>query len=107
MDQPLSIKDERAPEDVKASINHLFSSHLGISFVSYCVKQQLEVRYSICRNLLALLYVLLERQEENWGSVEAIRSVCMVEIVVLTQAYYVLVWLSDLPALGILNLLVY
>ncbi|GLV44727.1 Nucleoporin 160kD [Carabus blaptoides fortunei] len=43
------------------SINHLFSSELGISIISECLQQQAVVRFSISRNLLLLQNILLER----------------------------------------------
>lgn len=104
LDAEVPPSAKKLPEDLRTSINHLFSSHIGISFASNCLKQQAVVRYSVCRNLLALIYILLEKREENWNSLEAIRSVCLVEIVVLAQAYHVVVWLTNLPALPILQM---
>lgn len=59
-------------------------------------------RFAICRNLLLISNILLERKELSWNVLEAIRSVCTPEIVVLTQAYYIIVWVSGLPALSFL-----
>ncbi|KAJ8972546.1 hypothetical protein NQ314_000133 [Rhamnusium bicolor] len=55
--------------------------------------------FQICRNLLLICNILLNSKELEWGVLEAIRSVCTPEIVVLTQASYVMLWLSGLPAL--------
>lgn len=93
------VHPEDSDDDIKASINHIFTSQLGVSMVSGCLRQQIQVRFTICRNLLLISNILLERRELDWNVLEAIRSVCTPEIVVLTQANYVMVWLSGLSAL--------
>lgn len=101
MDKQVEVIDENSmSKDVQMSLNHLFSSSLGVSLASKSLKQQASLRFSICRNLLALQNILLEK--ERWNKLEAIRSVCMPETVVLTQAYYILVWFSDLSSLPVL-----
>ncbi|KAI4461367.1 nuclear pore complex protein [Holotrichia oblita] len=89
---------EKIPAELQVSIDHLFSSQLGISFASQCLKQQLQTRFTISRNLLALQTIILKIKKENWNFVEAVRSVCIPETVVLIQAYKVMTWLSDLTA---------
>lgn len=86
-------------DDVQPSINHIFTSHLGISTVAGSLRQQAQMRFTICRNLLLICNILLERSELDWNTLEAIRSVASPEIVVLTQANYVMIWLSSLTAL--------
>ncbi|CAH0554990.1 unnamed protein product [Brassicogethes aeneus] len=88
--------------DVNPFALHHFSSHLGVSVVAGCIRQQAVTRFSICRNLLLICNILLYRKELEWGILEAIRSVCMPEIVVFTQASYVMMWLSSLQ--GLVNL---
>lgn len=82
--------------ETNPSVDHHFSSHLGVSFVSSCIRQQAVTRFTICRNLLLICNVLLDRRELDWSVLEALRSVCMPEIVVFTQASYVMTWLSGL-----------
>ncbi|KAL3269609.1 hypothetical protein HHI36_008672 [Cryptolaemus montrouzieri] len=82
---------------------YLFTSQLGVSVVAQCLHQQAQTRFTICRNLLLICNILLKRQELPWEVLEAIRSVCLPEIVVLTQASYVIYWLSGLPALPVLS----
>lgn len=59
----------------------------------------------MCRNLLLLQYIFLEWGDPLWAPVkEAVRSICTVETVVLTQASYAFKWLTSLPALSYLPL---
>ncbi|RZC33085.1 nuclear pore complex protein Nup160 -like, partial [Asbolus verrucosus] len=93
------IHPEDQSDEFYSSISHIFTSQLGVSVVAGCLRQQAQVRFTICRNLLLISNILLERKELDWNVLEAIRSVCTPEIVVLTQANYVMVWLSGLSAL--------
>ncbi|XP_074031669.1 nuclear pore complex protein Nup160 isoform X2 [Leptinotarsa decemlineata] len=86
--------------EINPSAMFHFSSQLGTSVVAGCLKQQAEIRFQICRNLLLVCNILLSGKAFDSGVLEAIRSVCMPEIVVLTQASYVMLWLSGLSALG-------
>lgn len=98
----LQIEQEVQPEDSnndQITINHIFTSQLGVSMVTGCLRQQIQVRFAICRNLLLISNILLERKEFDWNFLETMRSVCRPEIVVLTQANFVMLWLSGLPAL--------
>lgn len=61
------------------------------------------VRFSICRNLLLLQQLLLECHQKlsysmDSAGVDTIRSVLLPRAVVLTQAYYVVMWVSETPA---------
>jgi nuclear pore complex protein Nup160 len=94
------LHPEESADEVQSSINHIFTSQLGVSMVAGCLRQQVQVRFVICRNLLLISEILLERGELDCNMLEAIRSVCSPEIVVLTQANYVMVWLSGLSALS-------
>lgn len=89
----LNINKDRL--SIPQSINYLFNSELGISIVSETLRQQVEVRFTICRNLLLLQNILLDRKELDWGILEAIRSVCMPDTVVFMQTYYSIKWLSE------------
>lgn len=86
-------------EDVQPSVNHIFTSQLGISTAIGSLRQQAQIRFTICRNLLLICNILLERSELDWNTLEAIKSVASPEIVVLTQANHLMVWLSGLTAL--------
>lgn len=61
------------------------------------------IRFSICRNLLLLQQLLLECHQKlsysmDSAGVDTIRSVLLPRAVVLTQAYYVVMWVSETPA---------
>ncbi|XP_022905074.1 nuclear pore complex protein Nup160 homolog [Onthophagus taurus] len=87
--------DKSSPKPT--SIDHLFASQLGISFVTQCLKQQAHVRYSICRNLLALQHIILHHNDENFTFFEGVRSICIPDTVLLTRIYFNIVWLTGLP----------
>jgi len=61
------------------------------------------ISFSICRNLLLLQQLLLECHQKLSYSmdsvgVDTIRSVLLPRAVVLTQAYYVVMWVGETPA---------
>ncbi|XP_045475134.1 nuclear pore complex protein Nup160 homolog [Harmonia axyridis] len=85
------------------SLAYLFTSQLGVSMVNQSLRQQAQTRFNICRNLLLISNILLKKQDLRWEVLESIRSVCSPDIVVLTQASYVMYWLSSLPALPVLS----
>lgn len=92
-------------DDLKCdnTLAYLFTSQLGVSMVNQSLRQQAQTRFNICRNLLLITHILLKRQELPWDVLESVRSVCSPDIVVLTQASYVMYWLSSLPALPVLS----
>ncbi|XP_076265249.1 nuclear pore complex protein Nup160 [Rhynchophorus ferrugineus] len=79
---------------------HYFSSTLGVAFVSSCMRQQCHNRFAICRNLLLICHVLIDTKCLQPNVYGAIHSVCKPEIIYLTQAYFVMLWLTKLPALN-------
>nr|CAH7729258.1 unnamed protein product [Callosobruchus chinensis] len=83
---------------VNQSAMHYFSSQLGISMVAGCLRQQAQVRFQICRNLLLICNIVLSEVRLELDVLEAVRSVCTPEIVVLTQAAYVMLWITGLSA---------
>ncbi|CAH1112722.1 unnamed protein product [Psylliodes chrysocephalus] len=85
--------------DINPAAMYHFSSLLGTSVVAESLRQQTKVRFLICRNLLLVCNVLLKEKTLDWGVLEAVRSVCMPDIVVLTQASFVVLWLSGLSTL--------
>ncbi|XP_017773941.1 PREDICTED: nuclear pore complex protein Nup160 homolog [Nicrophorus vespilloides] len=102
MDESIVTDVETDKNSMKTSIMHLFSSQLGISVVTQCFAQQNSIKFSICRNLLAFQYILLE--DQNDSKLEAIRSVCIPEVTVLLQSYFALHWLTKLTAAPVLSL---
>nr|CAD7452802.1 unnamed protein product [Timema tahoe] len=91
-------------------VSHLYSSSLGISTVAQSLYQIAVVRFNICRNLLATLHLLLWLIEtidtrENLlatvhnrqSVVNAVKAILMPRIVILTQAYYVVMWVCETP----------
>lgn len=81
--------------------NQVIKNLKEMSFIyfTHCMLFYVLNRYLICRNLLLLQNIILEKTDAEWKSVEAIRSVCSLETVVLTQASFVSLWLTTLPAL--------
>ncbi|KAF5272220.1 hypothetical protein FQA39_LY01302 [Lamprigera yunnana] len=96
--------DDEMDGKYKDTLNYLFTSHLGVSLVNKCLHQQAVVRFTICRNLLVIQNILIEKGEREWNTLEAVRSVCLPEIVMLTQASYVILYLTELIALPVLPL---
>ncbi|XP_057663813.1 nuclear pore complex protein Nup160 homolog [Diorhabda carinulata] len=86
--------------DINPNAMYHFSSLLGTSVVAESLRQQSENRFQICRNLLLICNILLNEKSLDWGVLEAVRSVCTPEIVVLTQASYVVLWLCGLTSIA-------
>lgn len=76
------------------SVSLLFSSHIGISTIAETTRQIAIMRFSLCRNLLLLQQILLQRNEETYE----LRSRLIPRTVTLIQAYLVMVWICDTPA---------
>ncbi|XP_066259653.1 nuclear pore complex protein Nup160 homolog [Euwallacea similis] len=79
---------------------HYFSSNLGVSFVASCLRQQCQNRFGICRNMIILCDILEKGESLKSNVSEALHSVCKPEITYLTQAYFVMLWLTKLSALN-------
>lgn len=98
------LRQDSSPAHPDSAVNpnamHYFSSTLGVSFVASCLRQQCQNRFSICRNLLLICNVLSKSEFLQATVSEAIHSVCKPEIIYLTQANYVMLWLTKLPALN-------
>lgn len=99
------ILDDITPETSRLllSVSHLYSSNLGVSTIAQSLHQIAVVRFSICRNLLILQQLLLECHQKlsysmDSAGVDRIRSIILPRTVVLTQAYYVVMWVSETPA---------
>lgn len=74
----------------------LFGSDLGTSTIAECVTQIAVLRFSICRNLLILQNIILSCSEIlDSHSLHTIKSSLAPRTVVLTQAYYVIMWISE------------
>ncbi|KAH1005345.1 hypothetical protein HUJ04_006346 [Dendroctonus ponderosae] len=86
--------------EINPNAQRYFSSTLGVSFVASCLRQQCQNRFSICRNLLTMCEILVKGDTLQTNVSEAIYSVCKPEIIYLTQAYFVMLWLTKLPALN-------
>ncbi|CAH2014720.1 unnamed protein product [Acanthoscelides obtectus] len=83
---------------INQSAMHFFSSQLGVSVAAGCLRQQAQVRFQICRNLLLICNIVLSEVRLELHVLEAVRSVCTPEIVVLTQSAYVMLWITGLSA---------
>lgn len=79
-----------------AKFSDLFGSELGISTVVESVAQVTVLRFSICRDLLILQQIILSRPELfDSTSLHSIKSSLATRTVVLTQAYYVVMWICE------------
>lgn len=99
--QPNKMKLEVDPNSTVLlhSVSHLFGSQLGISTVSESVAQIALLRFSICRNLLIVQQIVLSRPEVFDSRVlHSIRSSLAPTTVLLTQAYYVVMWICESTA---------
>ncbi|XP_015116338.1 nuclear pore complex protein Nup160 homolog [Diachasma alloeum] len=99
--QPDKMKLDNEPEASRLMLNlgHLFSSQLGISTIAESVAQIALVRFSICRDLLILQRIVLSRSEAfDSRMLHSIKSSLAPRTVVLTQAYYVVTWISESTA---------
>ncbi|XP_060528379.1 nuclear pore complex protein Nup160 homolog isoform X2 [Cylas formicarius] len=85
---------------VNPAAMYYFSSSLGVSLVASCLRQQAQNRFAICRDLLLICDILIKGKELQPNIFEAIQSVCKPEIGILTQANYVVLWLTGLPVLN-------
>ncbi|XP_031781564.1 nuclear pore complex protein Nup160 homolog isoform X7 [Nasonia vitripennis] len=79
-----------------ANSEFLFGSDLGTSTIAESVTQIAVLRFSMCRNLLILQNIILSRSEIlDSYSLHTIKSSLAPRTVVLTQAYYVIMWISE------------
>lgn len=80
----------------RSNLNCFFGSQLGVSALSEVIKQIATSRFSICRNLLILQQIVLSRSEFfDSKSLHSVKSSLAPKTVVLTQAYYVLLWVCE------------
>ncbi|KAG8224211.1 hypothetical protein J437_LFUL002667, partial [Ladona fulva] len=93
------------------SVNYLFSSQLGVSVITESLHQFAVVRFSMCRNLLLLQHLILECSggvagfgggswsggERTLIDEENVRSILMPRATLLTQAYLLLKWVTEVP----------
>lgn len=99
--QPSELQLEGVQEASRIILNvsHLFSSQLGISAITESVSQITLLRFSICRNLLILQQLVLIRPDAyDSRSLHSIKSSLAPRTVVLTQAYYAVIWICESTA---------
>lgn len=99
MERPVDHDIYEINKDAQMSVNHMFSSVIGVSFVTESLKEIIEVRFAMCRNLLLLQHILLMENYIDSATLNGIQNICYPEIVDFTQAYYVLVWFNRLPTM--------
>lgn len=85
-----------APRQLLA-LGPLFAGDLGVSTLAETLKQIALVRYALCRNLLIVQQLLIDRMDVAWDVLEDVRSNCMPNTVVFVQSYYVMAWLCEIP----------
>ncbi|KAJ1526649.1 hypothetical protein ONE63_008234 [Megalurothrips usitatus] len=81
-------------------VSNLFSSHFGMCTVAETMRQIAVMRFSLCRNLLLLQYLLLQQRDELCSVQEAyeLKNKLVPQTIGLIQAYLVVVWICDTPA---------
>ena len=90
--------DSSMPFDDDDQRRHLFSSNFGRSVVAESLKQLVQSRFNLTRNLIALQLIMLEcgfTEEVPSGTVEIIHSTFLPRSVVMAHCYYVLSWVSE------------
>ncbi|XP_076070000.1 nuclear pore complex protein Nup160 isoform X2 [Oratosquilla oratoria] len=94
------VLDPAACNAVPEGLAKALSSRLGTSVAAAVVMQIAEVRLELCRNLLLLQHVALDPCQQCHITPESagvIRSTLMPQTVLLTQAYYTLFHLTNVP----------
>ncbi|XP_066602662.1 nuclear pore complex protein Nup160 homolog [Prorops nasuta] len=95
----LQLNDGHDASKILLNVSHLFGSQLGISTITESIAQITLLRFSICRDLLILQQIVLYHPEIfDSNSLHFIMSSLVPRTVVLTQAYYVVMWLCDSTA---------
>lgn len=79
----------------QSQISHLYSSSFGVSVVTETMHQMAAIRFSLSRNLLLLQHLLLEGRQQDWNVLESVRSNCMPDTVLISQAYFTILWLCE------------
>jgi len=76
----------------------LFASNFGRSVVAESLKQVVQSRFALTRNVIALQLIMLEcgfAEEVPSGTVELIHSTFLPRSVVMAHCYFVLSWISE------------
>ncbi|XP_011311730.1 nuclear pore complex protein Nup160 homolog [Fopius arisanus] len=95
----MKLDNEPEVSRLMLNIGHLFSSQLGVSMIAESLSQIALLRFSICRDLLILQRIVLSRPEAfDSRMLHSIKSSLAPRTVVLTQAYYVVMWISESTA---------
>ncbi|XP_046422018.1 nuclear pore complex protein Nup160 homolog [Neodiprion fabricii] len=95
----LQLDEVQEASRILLNVSHLFSSQLGMSAITESVSQITQLRFSICRNLLILQQLVLKRPEAfDPRSLHSINSSLAPRTVVLTQAYYAVMWICESTA---------
>ena len=77
----------------------LFRSYLGVSVISETITQISLLKFSICRNLLILQQIILTQTDLfDSQSLHVMKSSLASRTVVLTQAYYIIMWICKCNA---------
>ena len=76
----------------------MFASNFGRSVVAESLKQVVQSRFALTRNVIALQLIMLEcgfAEEVPSGTVELIHSTFLPRSVVMAHCYFVLSWISE------------
>ncbi|XP_058790744.1 nuclear pore complex protein Nup160 homolog isoform X4 [Phymastichus coffea] len=90
------VKNTPKTHKLYSTVNHFFGSQLGLSVISKIMTQIISMRFAVCRNLLILQRIAMDKQKLfDSRSVNNIKSSLVTRSIVLTQAYYVLMWICE------------
>ncbi|XP_055603788.1 nuclear pore complex protein Nup160 homolog [Uranotaenia lowii] len=78
-----------------SSKNVPFAGLLGVQLLTESVRQMIQLRYMVVRNLIVLQHLLLSNFALNCNSMEIIRSKCIPDSEVFLQSYYVMNWIAE------------
>ncbi|XP_058462385.1 nuclear pore complex protein Nup160 homolog [Malaya genurostris] len=72
-----------------------FGGLLGVQLLTETVRQMIQLRYMVVRNLIVLQHLLLNNFALNCNAMEIIRSKCIPDSEVFLQSYYVMNWIAE------------
>lgn len=81
--------------DVSFSKQLPFGGLLGVQLLTETVRQMIQLRYMVVRNLIVLQHLLMNNFALNCNAMEIIRSKCIPDSEVFLQSYYVMNWIAE------------
>ncbi|XP_062543915.1 nuclear pore complex protein Nup160 homolog [Armigeres subalbatus] len=95
--QKLKLDYEPSPDSSFISFSKQlpFGGLLGVQLLTETVRQMIQLRYMVVRNLIVLQHLLLNNFALNCNAMEIIRSKCIPDSEVFLQSYYVMNWIAE------------